>query len=311
MARSHGRLTNPSSGYVSHDHHSNHDGTSNLAVAFILNLVFTIIEIIGGLLTNSIAILSDAVHDFGDTISLGLAWYFDRISHRDPDYRHTYGYRRFSLVGGFITAVFLIFGFSFIMWHAFERLLNPEPVHAPGMIGIAVLGIIFNGAAVLRVRRGTSLTEEMVSWHLLEDLLGWVAVLVGAVIMHYWDLPVMDPLLSIGIGLFVLWNVFKSLRKILSVFLQNSPEGFEPKQFDKSLLKLPGVISHHHTHTWSLDGETHVFTTHLVMAQDTTREEIVTTKTAIKNLLAPHTFGHLAIEIELENEECLLALSGR
>ena len=203
-------------------HNHQHGSSGNLKVAFLLNLAFTIIEIIGGLWTNSIAILTDAVHDLGDTLSLGSAWYFDRISKRGRSDHNTYGYRRYSLLGGLITAAVLVGGLSVGLWQAFGRLFSPQPVNAQGMIILAVIGVAFNGVAVLRVRKGSSLTERVVSWHLLEDTLGWCAVLIGAGVMAIWDLPIIDPLLSIGISLFVLWNVMRTLRKFLGIFLQKT-----------------------------------------------------------------------------------------
>lgn len=138
-----------------------------------------------------------------------------------------YGYRRYSLLGGLITAVVLIAGLAFILWHAVGRLFSPEPVNAPGMMILALIGVAFNGAAVLKVKKGSSLTEQVVSWHLLEDTLGWVAVLVGAGIMAVWDIPIIDPILSIGISLFVLWNVVRNLRQFFTVFLQLTPKEFD------------------------------------------------------------------------------------
>lgn len=294
---------------MSHEHHT-HQASNNLSVAFFLNLVFTIIEIIGGILTNSIAILSDALHDFGDTASLGLAWYFEKLSGKKANTHHTYGYKRFRLVGGLVTGLVLVAGLTIVLWNAIQRLSNPEPVDAKGMMLLAALGIAVNGAAVLKVKKGASLTEKVVSWHLLEDVLGWVAVLIGAGAMAIWDLPIIDPLLSIGISLFVLWNVARNLKQVIAVFLQTTPESFDLDQFESQVRSLPKVQSLHHTHSWSLDGETHVFSTHLVMDCQSAREEILTAKTKIHTLLADHHFDHITIEIELENEDCLISPEG-
>lgn len=290
---------------MAHDHSSESSG--NLKVAFFLNLGFTVIEIIGGFWTNSIAILTDALHDAGDTASLGLAWYFDKLSDKESNFEHTYGYKRFRLLGGLITGVVLIVGLIFIIWHAVGRLLSPESVNAPGMMILAVIGILVNGAAVLRVKKGSSLTEKVVSWHLLEDTLGWAAVLIGAGIMAIWDLPIIDPILSIGISLFVLWNVGRNLKDVLKVFLQTAPDSFDLKQFKLSISELPKVLSSHHTHGWSLDGESHVLSTHLVMDRQSTRDDILNAKKQVRDLLAEHNFKHLTIEVELENEDCLIS----
>ena len=287
----------------SHEDHD-HGSAGNLEVAFFLNLGFAILEMIGGLWTNSIAILTDALHDSGDSASLGLAWYFDKLSQRGRPLQHTYGYKRFRLLGGLITGIVLVAGLTFILWKAIARLMSPEAVNAPGMIALAVVGILFNGAAVLRVKKGSSLTEKVVSWHLLEDTLGWAAVLIGSSVMAIWDVPIIDPILSIGISLFVLWNVGRNLNKVMKVFLQTTPESFDLKTFQRDVRALPRVVSTHHTHGWSLDGESHVLSTHLVMQPDSTRAEMVEAKRRVRELLDRHRFAHVTIDVELEGEEC-------
>lgn len=282
-----------------------HDSAGNLKIAFFLNLSFTIIEIIGGLWTNSIAILSDAVHDLGDSMSLGLAWYFDRLSKQGHTPQNTYGYRRYALLGGLITAVVLMAGLAFILWHAVNRLFSPEAVNAPGMMLLAVVGVVFNGAAVLRVRKGSSLTEKVVSWHLLEDTLGWIAVLIGAGIMSVWDIPIIDPILSIGISLFVLWNVLRNLRQIFDVFLQKTPQRFDVEKFESALLVIPKILSVHHTHSWSIDGESHVLSTHLMMEGGASRDEVIAAKNEVRRLLDKKTFEHVTVDVELEGEDCM------
>jgi cobalt-zinc-cadmium efflux system protein len=298
-------LSMPPSPHDHHGHSHSHGSEGNLKVAFFLNFGFTLIEIVGGVLTNSIAILSDALHDAGDTASLGLAWYFERVSGRGRTARHTYGYKRYRLLGGLITGLFLIIGLGWILWNAIGRLMAPEPVNAPGMTVLAVIGIIVNGAAVLRVRKGTSLSEKVVSWHLLEDTLGWGAVLIGAGIMTFWDVPIIDPILSLGISLFVLWNVGRNLRAVIKVFLQTAPESFDAGDFESQVKAIPKVESLHDVHVWSLDGESHVLTSHVVMQPDATREEILEMKRQIRALLDPRDFQHVTIDVELRGEDCL------
>ncbi len=285
-----------------HGHDHVHAGGGNLAVAFALNLTFTFIEIAGGLWTNSIAILSDAVHDLGDSLSLGLAWHFDRVSRKGRTPTDTYGYRRYSLLGGLITAIVLILGISFVLWNAVGRLVDPQPVNAPGMMLLAALGVAFNGVAVMRVRKGSTLTERVVSWHLLEDTLGWVAVLVGAAAMSVWDFPILDPLLSIGISLFVLWNVLRTLRQFFAVFLQRAPAGFDIEEFERRARKIPGVAEARHTHCWTVDGQSHVLTTHLEMTPGVDVSTIVAAKAAARGLLDADAFAHVTIDAELPGE---------
>ena len=286
------------------DDHKHGESSGNIGVAFFLNLAFTILEVIGGLWTNSIAILSDALHDFGDCLSLGAAWYLQRLSNKSSDAQFTYGYRRFSVLGALITGLVLLGGLGFVLVKATGRLIDPEPVNAPGMIVIAIVGIIFNGAAVLRVKGGQSLNEKVVSWHLLEDVLGWIGVLVGSIAMSLWSLPIIDPILSIAISLFVLWNVVKNLRKVLLVMLQRAPKGFDLKRFKRALDDTPKLLSSHHTQTWSLDGERHVLSTHVVLEPDATRDEIIAAKRNVHAILGKHHFEHITVDVELLGEEC-------
>ncbi|QAU33327.1 cation diffusion facilitator family transporter [Janthinobacterium sp. 17J80-10] len=294
-----------------HSHGHSHGSAGNLKVAFALNLAFTVIEVIGGILTNSVAILSDAVHDLGDSMSLGLAWYFQRLSQRGRTSQDTYGYRRYALLGGLITGLVLVLGLGFVLWNAVQRLLAPEPVNAPGMILLAIIGVVFNGAAVLRVKSGSSLTEKVVTWHLIEDVLGWVAVLVGAVIMTFWNVPVIDPLLSIGISVFIIWNVVRNLRQVFEVIIQKVPASFDVEAFEREVLRHPKVISMHDTHSWSVDGEIHVLTTHLVMQTDASRDEMIDAKSHVRTLLDEDTFEHVTVDVELEGELCVIGSGGK
>lgn len=288
----------------SHRHEHEHAGLSSLRTAFLLNFCFTLVEIAGGFWTNSVAILTDALHDLGDCIALGVAWYLQKVSRKEPDLGFTYGYGRFSTLGAFITALVLVAGLAIMLWQSVQRLAQPQEVHAPGMIALALLGILANGAAVLKTRHGTSLNERMVSWHLLEDVLGWVAVLVGAIVIWVARVPILDPLLSIAISLFVLWNVIRNLRKVAAVFLQRAPASFDLFQFERSLTNLPQVISSHHVHTWTIDGEHHVLSVHIVMRSEATRAEIVETKRRIREELTGEHFEHVTVDVELEGEGC-------
>ena len=154
------------------------------------------------------------------------------------------------------------------------------------------------------------MNEAVVSWHLLEDVLGWIAVLLGAIAMQIWDIPIIDPLLSIGISIFILVNVARNLWRVAKVFLQHSPEEFEVEVFQKEIGQFEGVSSLHHLHCWSLDGESHVLTLHLLMEADVSREGILRVKRRVKELLSEYPFKHIAMEFELEGEGCCLSESG-
>ncbi len=286
-----------------HDHHHHH-GESNIATAFFLNLSFTLIEIIGGLLTNSIAILSDALHDLGDSLSLGIAWYFQKLSKKGSDRHYTFGYKRFNTLGAFINGIVLVFGSVLILYEAIPRLWHPEQPEISGMIGLAILGILVNGAAVLKMKSGNSLNERVITLHLLEDVLGWAAVLIGSIIMYFYDLPIIDPILSIGITLYVLFNVFKSLKAASKIMLQATPEGLELDAIKTAIEKIAGVKDLHHPHIWSLDGIYSVLTLHIKTGAQLTVAELKPIKSAIRQTLKPLNINHVTIEFEAETEDC-------
>lgn len=277
---------------------------NNLKVAFLLNLSFTAIEIAGGLWTGSIAILTDALHDAGDATSLGISWLLQRLSRKGRTATFTYGYRRFSTLGALITGSVLIVGLIAILWQSLSRLREPGEVNARGMIALALVGIALNGFAAYRTQRGSSLNERVATWHLLEDTLGWIAVLLGSVVMAIWGVPILDPLLAIGIALFVLWNIAKQLREVLRVFLQGTPESFDLAQFERDARALPNVLGTHQVNAWSLDGERHVLSAHVVMRDNIPREDLLAVRRQLQETLAGRDFTHIALQIELAGEGC-------
>ena len=289
-----------------HHHHHNHSGR-NLTIAFFLNLAFTILEVIGGLLTNSVAILSDALHDLGDSISLGLSWYLDRKSKQGRTEQYSFGYHRFSLLGALINSLVLIGGSVYIIYEAVGRILEPQHSNAQGMALFAILGVTVNGYAAWKLSSGKTMNERVVSWHLLEDVLGWAAVLVVAIVLLFRDIHYLDPALSLAITLYILYNVVRRLRDTLHLFLQGVPEGVRIKDIEQKLLAVSHVDSLHHTHLWSLEGENHVFTTHVVLKDIQTFGQIREAKRQVKDILKEYPFSHYTIETELDEENCELA----
>jgi cobalt-zinc-cadmium efflux system protein len=285
-------------------HHHHHHAAGNIKIVFFLNLSFTLLEIVGGLWTNSIAILSDALHDLGDSVALGLSWYLANVSQKKRDDKFSYGYKRFSLLGALISSLILLVGSTIILFEAIPRLFHPENVHVEGMIFLAILGVAVNGAAVLRLRSGSTQNERVVMLHLLEDALGWIAVLIVAVVMLFVNLPVLDPILSVAITFYILWNVFKNLRETVNVFLQSIPSNMDTAQLETILIEKLPIISIHDWHLWTMDGEYHVLSFHVVVADKLPSDEIVRLKKQIRDTLKQHNIQHTTIEIEYENEFC-------
>ncbi len=286
-----------------HDHHHHH-GTKNIKVAFFLNLGFTIIEIVGGILTGSLAILSDALHDLGDSLSIGLSWYFQKLSTKGKDRKYSYGYKRFSVLGALINAVILLVGSLIILSQAIPSLLSPNQVDEKGMFWIAIFGVVVNGAAVLRLRKGSSLNEKVISLHLLEDVLGWIAVLIGSVLIMQFDWYFIDPLLSILISIFIIYNVVKNLRSAMDIILQTTPSNIELDKVESEILALKPVCEIHDCHIWSMDGEYNVFSAHIVLDQDYELAEMEEVKHEIKALLKSMKIEHSTLEFEKEGEDC-------
>ncbi|WP_394421760.1 cation diffusion facilitator family transporter [Tenacibaculum mesophilum] len=289
-----------------HHHHSHGNSTGNIAVAFFLNLAFTIIEFIGGFYTNSLAIMSDALHDLGDSLSLGLSWYFQKKSTKKATKKYSYGYKRFSLLGAIINSIVLVIGSVFIIKEAIPRVINPESADAKGMMWLAVLGIIVNGAAVLKLKKGTSINERVVSLHLLEDVLGWGVVLIASLVMQFWNIPVLDPVLSIAIAGFVLYNVYKNIKESLRIILQGTPENISVEEIQQRIVSMKDVEGIHDCHLWTMDGEYNVFTAHLVLEEkEMSWEKSHEIKQEIKQVLHDDFhLEHITLELEFTSQEC-------
>ncbi|HCS27436.1 MAG TPA: cation transporter [Spongiibacteraceae bacterium] len=285
-------------------HHSSDAGSNNIAVAFFLNLGFSVIEFVGGYLTNSTAIMADAVHDLGDSLSIGLAWILDRVGRREANSTFTYGYQRFSLFGALINSVILVAGSVWVLTEAIPRLFDPVMPVAEGMVGLAILGVAVNGYAALRLSKGKSLNERALNWHLLEDVLGWAAVLVVAVVLLFVDWPILDPLLSIAFTLFILVNVVKMLWETLRIFAQSSPDAQLAERIESALTGMAEISRIHDLRLWSLDGEHHVMSVHVEMHTTLSSEQQVALKAAISRSLAPFQLAHTTVELEWPEEAC-------
>lgn len=287
-----------------HNHNHQHGDVKNIQTAFFLNLFFTLVEIAGGFFTNSIAIISDAIHDLGDCLSLGLAWYFQKVAKKGSDTSYSYGYKRFSLLGAVINSIVLVTGSVLILTVAIPRIIHPVAANTNGMFLLAILGVLVNGAAVFRLKKGNSINERVVTLHLLEDVLGWLAILIGSIVMHFFDIPVLDPIMSIGIACFVLFNVFKNIRQSLRIILQGIPVEVDITVISEDLQRFDGVENVHDLHVWSVDGNYNVLTVHVVLNNSLSMEKLAELKAKIRNSLQEKGIQHATIEFETTDEGC-------
>lgn len=271
----------------------------NILIAFILNITFSIFEFIGGIFTGSVSIISDAIHDIGDAASIGLSLVLEKISKKQPDSNYSYGYLRYSVLGGFITTVILLFGSVAVIFNAIHRILNPAPIKYNGMIIFAIIGVIVNFIAALVTREGENINQKAVNLHMLEDVLGWVVVLIGALVMKFTDFVIIDPIMSIIVALFILINSFKTLNEVLSLFLEKTPNNIDLEEIKHHLLNIEGICDVHHIHIWSMDGINNYATMHIVTSEDTHK-----IKHLVREELMEHGISHATLELEAQGEHC-------
>ena len=270
----------------------------NILIAFILNLGFSIFELFGGIFTNSVAIISDSVHDMGDAISIGLSYFLEKKSKKDPDNNYTYGYIRYSVLGGLITTLILMVGSILVIYGAITRIIHPVDINYSGMIIFAIFGVIINFMAAYFTSRGDSINQRSVNLHMLEDVLGWVVVLIGAIIMNFTDIKIIDPIMSICVSLFILFHALKNFKKVLDLFLEKTPKEVSIDNIKDNLLKIDGVEDIHHIHVWSIDGYNNYATLHVVSDSKDIKKDI-------RNKLKKLKISHVTIEIEGKDEKCL------
>lgn len=290
--------------HENHGHHAPHvhlpkdRSDRSFAIAFFSNLIFALVEVVGGIMTQSLAITADAVHDFGDALSIGISWALERFSRKDSNQDFNFGYRRFSLFAAMISGVVISSGAVGIAWTAIARFSNPRSPVSLGMAGLAVLGVVVNGAGALALARGKSQSERMLTWHMVEDLLGWIVVLIGSIVMYFTGWTWIDPLLAILLSGFILWNVLRNLKETVYLLLQGRPTGFQEAHFSIEILKLEGVAAVDSIRIWSLDGNQNVMSlrVHIHSLQD--HREIEQIKRQIRKLASAYSVRPNLVTIE-------------
>jgi len=287
-----------------HSHSHDDNSSSRIGWAFFLNVGFTIIEFIGGMLTNSTAIMADAVHDLGDSLSIGLAWVLAKLGKKPASSSFSYGYKRLSLLGSLINGIVLIAGSSWVLFQSIPRLFSPEMPVTEGMLALSIFGIAVNGFAAFKLIKGKTLNEKVLNWHLLEDVLGWVAVFIVSIVLMFVEWPILDPILAIGFTLFILINVIRNVGSTLKLFLQGVPDQDLAKKVEEKLKNISEFKRFHHLHLWSLDGESHVLTVHIELEADIGLDDQRNLKRRLSETLAEFEFSHTTVEFELNDEPC-------
>lgn len=272
----------------------------NILIAFILNLSFSIFEFIGGMFTNSVSIISDSIHDLSDSLSIGISYFLEKKSKKQPDENYTYGYARYSILGAIITTIILLFGSIFIIFNAIKRIFNPLVINYDGMIVFALVGFVLNFLAAYFTKDGNSLNQKSVNLHMLEDVLGWIVVLIGAIVMKFTNILIIDSIMSILVSIFILINAFKNFKSILELFLEKTPNDLSISEIKQHLLQIDSIKDIHHIHLWSIDGINNYATMHIVVEQKNSN-----IKNTIRKELKACGINHVTIEFENIDEKCL------
>ncbi|MGM9835100.1 MAG: cation diffusion facilitator family transporter [Bacilli bacterium] len=272
----------------------------NIFIAFLLNTSFSIFELIGGMITNSVAIFSDAFHDFGDALSIGISLLLEKKSQKKPDKTYTYGYKRYSVIGAFITTTVLIVGSVLVIVGGISRIINPITINYNKMIIFAIFGVVINYIAAYFTKDGDSVNQKAVNLHMLEDVLGWLVILIGSIIMRFTDIVIIDSIMSIGVALFIFINAIRNFKDILNVFLEKTPNNISLEEIINHLNEIKDIIEVHHLHIWSMDGINNYATMHVV----TNSKDIEELKKSIREEMHEHNISHITIEIESEKDYC-------
>lgn len=264
-------------------------------VAFFLNLSYAIVEFIAGGIFGSSAVLADSVHDLGDAIAIGLSAFLETISNREEDSRYTLGYKRFSLLGALVTAVILMTGSVLVILENLTKLFHPKSVNDEGILWLGIIAVSINLLASLVVRKGKTKNESILSLHFLEDTLGWIAVILMAIILRFTDWYILDPLLSLVISFFILSKAIPRFWSTLKIFLDAVPEGVETGDLEKDLGALINVKSVNQLSIWSMDGLENNAIIHLCLED---WDQMMETKNQVRQLLEERGVQNITIEVD-------------
>ncbi len=274
---------------------------NRILVAFLLNLVFTVVEIFGSVLTGSVTILSDAVHDFGDCIALAVAWRMEKLSKRPANERYHFGYRRFSVVAGLVNNLILLAGGVVLITASVQRFFHPRMIDGRGMLVFAVFGILVNGAAMLLTAKGRNINEKTISMHMLEDVLTWVTVFCVGVIMCFYELPALDSLLSIGMTFVIFAGVFRNLKKITAIITVRSPlEAGEYRELRGQIDRLNEVGVLEELRLFTMDGEDKNAEVCLVIYEELGTEDMMQLLSGVQMCCTGAGIGHTVIQVRYE-----------
>lgn len=275
----------------------------NIKIAFLLNLAFSIVEAIGGILTNSISIISDSLHNLGDSITIGINYIFEKKSKKLPNKEYSYGYLRYTMLGSLIASFILLVGSVVIIYNVVPRLIKPLSVNYDAMIIFGIFGLLINLYATIKIMRSKD-KDKKINTHMIEDTVIWLFILTGSICIKVFDLVIIDPILSLLIAVYILYQVYKYMKNIYNIFMEKVPKNVKIDEIKKNIESNENIDNVHHIHIWSIDGVNNYMTAHIHLNKVLSEEEIVKTKNDVKNKLKEDKINHITLEVEYFNEKC-------
>lgn len=275
----------------------------NIKIAFLLNLAFSIVEAIGGILTNSISIISDSLHNLGDSITIGINYIFEKKSKKLPNKEYSYGYLRYTMLGSLIASFILLVGSVIIIYNVVPRLIKPLSVNYDAMIIFGIFGLLINLYATIKIMRSKD-KDKKINTHMIEDTVIWLFILTGSICIKVFNLVIIDPILSLLIAVYILYQVYKYMKNIYNIFMEKVPKNVKIDEIKKDIESNENIDNVHHIHIWSMDGVNNYMTAHIHLNKILNEEEIIKTKNDVKNKLKENKINHITLEVEYFNEKC-------
>ncbi len=275
----------------------------NIKIAFLLNLAFSIVEAIGGILTNSISIISDSLHNLGDSITIGINYIFEKKSKKLPNKEYSYGYLRYTMLGSLIASFILLVGSVVIIYNVVPRLIKPLSVNYDAMIIFGIFGLLINLYATIKIMRSKD-KDKKINTHMIEDTVIWLFILTGSICIKVFDSVIIDPILSLLIAIYILYQVYKYMKNIYNIFMEKVPKNVKIDEIKKDIEENENIDNVHHIHIWSMDGVNNYMTAHIHLNKVLSEEEIIKTKNDVKNKLMEDKINHITLEVEYFNERC-------
>lgn len=290
-----------------HDHHHHNFDESSITrlwISIFLNLMITIAEVVGGLLSNSLSLLSDAVHNLSDTASLGISLVARKISKKDPNSEKTFGYRRAEIIGAFINLITLVIIALFLVKEGVERFFEPAEIDGLTMFWVAIVGLLGNFATAVLLFRDSkdSLNIRSSFIHILSDGLSSVAVIIGGWLIITYQWYIVDTIITVLIAAYIMWQAFHMLRESVNILMEAKPDNIDLNKLTTAIKSVPNVCDAHHVHVWQLDEHQVMLESHiLIKKRDLSELEII--KKEIKQILHDK-FEILHSTLEFEFEPC-------